>query len=91
MRKNEAEKGIDRADTRFYEEGVFKIGKAYKLLEDYDALRAHMAAFKDENPRSPRVASHLLPGSGCAARWNILRPCWSLSPGKPTLKPAPRW
>ncbi len=49
-------KGINRADTRFYEEGVFKTGKAYKLLEDHDALRALMTAFKDENPRSPRVA-----------------------------------
>jgi len=48
--------GINRADTRFFEEGVFKTGKAYKLLEDHDALRALMTAFKDENPRSPRVA-----------------------------------
>ncbi len=49
-------KGIPKADTRFYEEGVFKTGKALKLMEEYDRLLDLMLAFQKENPRSPRVA-----------------------------------
>lgn len=48
--------GISPDDVRFYEEGVFKVGKAYKLMEEPDKLLAHMKAFKDGSPRSPRVA-----------------------------------
>lgn len=48
--------GISREDVRFYEEGVFKVGKAYKLMEEYDKMRGHMEAFRDGSPRSPRVA-----------------------------------
>ncbi len=48
--------GISKDDVRFYEEGVFKVGKAYKLMEEYDKLRDHMVDFKDGSPRSPRVA-----------------------------------
>jgi len=49
-------KGIPREDTRFYEEGVFKVGKALKLMEEPDRLLAHMQDFQTQNPRSPRVA-----------------------------------
>lgn len=48
--------GIPREDGRFYEEGVFKVGKAYKLMEEYKKMRAHMEAFCEASPRSPRVA-----------------------------------
>jgi DNA uptake lipoprotein len=48
--------GIPQTATRFYEEGVFKIGKAYKLMEEYGRLRDHMTEFVAANPRSPRVA-----------------------------------
>jgi len=48
--------GISKDDVRFYEEGVFKVGKAYKLMEEYGKLRDHMVAFKQGSPRSPRVA-----------------------------------
>ena len=49
-------KGIPRADTKFYEEGVFKTGKALKLMEEYDRYLKLMQDFRKENPRSPRVA-----------------------------------
>lgn len=49
-------KGIPKADTRFYEEGVFKTGKALKLMEEYDCYLKLMRDFQKENPRSPRVA-----------------------------------
>ena len=49
-------KGIPKADTRFYEEGVFKTGKALKLMEEYDRYLGLMQDFQKENPRSPRVA-----------------------------------
>jgi len=48
--------GISKDDVRFSEEGVFKVGKAYKLMEEYDKLRDLMVDFKERNPRSPRVA-----------------------------------
>ncbi len=47
---------ISRDDKRFYEEGVFKVGKALKLMEEPDRLLAHMQDFQTQNPRSPRVA-----------------------------------
>ena len=49
-------KGIPKADTRFYEEGVFKTGKALKLMEEYDRYLDLMRGFQKANPRSPRVA-----------------------------------
>lgn len=49
-------KGISRTEPRFYEEGVFKVGKALKLMEEPDRLLAHMQDFVAQNPRSPRVA-----------------------------------
>lgn len=48
--------GIPKSDTRFYEEGVFKSGKALKLMEEYDRYLDRMQDFQKENPRSPRVA-----------------------------------
>lgn len=48
--------GISPKDVRFYEDGVFKVGKAYKLMEEPDKLLAHMKAFKEGYPRSTRVA-----------------------------------
>jgi len=48
--------GIDPADVRFYEEGVFKTAKALKLMEEYDRMRGRMEGFVDLSPRSPRVA-----------------------------------
>ncbi len=62
MNEGEMEEGISvfaaipPTDTKFYEEGVFKVGKALKLMEEPDRLRAHMEAFQKQNPRSPRVA-----------------------------------
>ncbi|HEY5706388.1 MAG TPA: tetratricopeptide repeat protein [Terrimicrobiaceae bacterium] len=47
---------ISREDVKLYTEGVFKIGKAYKRMEEFEKLRDHMAQFKTNYPRSPRVA-----------------------------------
>ena len=47
---------IPPEDTRFYEEGIFKVGKALKLMEEYPRMREHMEAFVASSPRSPRVA-----------------------------------
>lgn len=49
-------KGIPQEDTQFYTEAAFKIGKAYKLMEEYDKLREHMEQFQAANGRNPRVA-----------------------------------
>ena len=49
-------RSITKEDTRLYAEGIFKVGKAYKLMEEHEKLRNHMADFARENPRSPRVA-----------------------------------
>lgn len=51
-----AYKRIDPKNTRFFEEGWFKIGQALRLLEDHEAMRAHFEQFRLEHPRSPRVA-----------------------------------
>lgn len=45
--------------TRFFEEGWFKAGKALKLMEEYDRLREHMMKFRQEYPKSQRVAEAL--------------------------------
>ncbi|MFZ0710393.1 MAG: tetratricopeptide repeat protein [Terrimicrobiaceae bacterium] len=47
---------ISRGDAKLYAEGVFKTGKAYKLMEEHEKLRNHMAEFAKSHPRSPRVA-----------------------------------
>lgn len=49
-------KEIPKSHTRFHEEGVFKTGKALKLMEEHDRFLEHMQDFQKENPRSPRVA-----------------------------------
>lgn len=49
-------KGIAKSDTRFREEGVFKTGKALKLMEEYDRYLDLMRDFQKDSPRSPRVA-----------------------------------
>jgi TolA-binding protein len=49
-------RGISEQDDKLYAEGVFKIGKALRMSEDYQALRNHMGKFITENPRSPRLA-----------------------------------
>jgi TolA-binding protein len=49
-------RSISPRDPRLYAEGIFKVGKALKIMEDYEGLRKHMAKFAAENPRSPRVA-----------------------------------
>lgn len=52
-------KRINPTDTRFFEEGWFKVGKALKLMENYSGLRDHMMQFRTEHPKSPRVAEAL--------------------------------
>lgn len=47
---------IPPEETRFYEEGVFKVAKALKLMEEYDRLLDHLRDFQQRYPRSPRVA-----------------------------------
>jgi len=44
------------ADQGMYEEAVFKIAKAYKVMEEPEKYRIHMEGFRDGSPRSPRVA-----------------------------------
>lgn len=46
---------IPASDTRFFEEGWFKIGKALKLLERYADLQAHMEQFVRDHARSNRI------------------------------------
>jgi len=45
--------------TRFFEEGFFKIGRAYKQLEEPEKLIKHMESFVESYPQSPRVAEAL--------------------------------
>jgi len=51
-----AYESIPSDDPKFFEEGWFKVGKAYRLLEEPDKMRAHFEKFAREHPRSPRVA-----------------------------------
>ncbi len=44
------------ADQGMYEEAVFKIAKAYKVMEELEKYRMHMEGFRDTSPKSPRVA-----------------------------------
>ncbi len=50
-----AYKSIDPASTRFFEDGWFKVGKAYKLLEEIEPMRAHYQDFLDKYPKSQRM------------------------------------
>lgn len=54
-----AMKKIPPHQTRFFEEGWFKVGRAYKLMEQYDSLREHMREFRETYPDSPKVAEAL--------------------------------
>ena len=62
MNQGRMEQGISsfaalpKSAGRIYEEGVFKTGKAYQLMEEYGKLRNLMSAFQAENPHSPRIA-----------------------------------
>lgn len=49
-------KQIDPKNTKFFEEGWFKVGKALRLMEENAELRAHMKQFLDEHKSSPRIA-----------------------------------
>jgi TolA-binding protein len=49
-------KRIDPNDAKFFEEGWFKVGKAYRMLEEPAKMRAHFEQFVKEHSRSPRVA-----------------------------------
>ncbi|MDF1751683.1 MAG: tetratricopeptide repeat protein [Verrucomicrobiales bacterium] len=50
-----AYQAINPASTRFFEDGYFKIGKAYKLLEEVPRMRAHYEKFLLEYPESKRM------------------------------------
>ncbi len=51
----DAFKRIEPAQTRFFEEGWFKTGKALKLQEKHTALRKHMEEFVAQHADSPRL------------------------------------
>lgn len=65
MAEGEIDRGIDtykrihRDETRYFEEGWFKIGKALRLQEKNSALRAHLVQFRTEFPDSLRIAEAL--------------------------------
>ncbi|MEO0414367.1 MAG: tetratricopeptide repeat protein, partial [Verrucomicrobiota bacterium] len=50
-----AYKAINPESTRFFEEGYFKTGKAYKLLEEIPTMRAHYESFVVNYPKSKRM------------------------------------
>ncbi|MEM1294628.1 MAG: tetratricopeptide repeat protein [Verrucomicrobiota bacterium] len=50
-----AYKSINPASTRFFEDGWFKVGKAYKLLEEIETMRAHYEDFLEKYPASQRM------------------------------------
>jgi TolA-binding protein len=52
-------RSISKENVQLHTEGVFKIGKAFKLTEQHEKLLSHLAQFKAENPRSPRVGEAL--------------------------------
>ncbi len=49
-------KAIDPREVRFFEEGWFKIGKALRLQEKVDEMRAHFEEFVSKYPGSNRMA-----------------------------------
>lgn len=50
-----AYQSINPSSTRFFEDGYFKVGKAYKLLEEVPTMRAHYQKFLLEYPESKRM------------------------------------
>ena len=46
---------INPASTRFFEDGYFKTGKAYKLLEEIPRMRVHYEKFLLEYPESKKM------------------------------------
>jgi TolA-binding protein len=50
---------IPPEQTRFFEEGWFKAGKALKAMEENQRLFDHMLRFREEHPLSPRVPEAL--------------------------------
>jgi TolA-binding protein len=50
---------IPPEQTRFFEEGWFKAGRALKAMEENERLYAHMVQFREEHPLSPRVPEAL--------------------------------
>tara|TARA_R110002096_G_scaffold292391_1_gene486899 strand:+ start:3845 stop:6721 length:2877 start_codon:yes stop_codon:yes gene_type:complete len=50
-----AYKSINPASTRFFEDGWFKVGKAYKLLEEVEKMRGHYQEFLTRFPTSKRM------------------------------------
>ncbi|MEZ5300410.1 MAG: tetratricopeptide repeat protein [Verrucomicrobiales bacterium] len=51
----ESYRSIDPAETKFYEDGYFKIGKALKLLDKMPEMQAHFEAFVGGRPGSGRM------------------------------------
>jgi TolA-binding protein len=49
-------KKIDPTETKFFEEAWFKIGKAYRLMEQPAEMRAHFEEFVTKYPASNRTA-----------------------------------
>jgi len=52
----DAYRSIGEESTKFYEDGWFKIGKAFHLRGEIEELREHFRRFVDERPGSGRVA-----------------------------------
>ncbi len=52
-------RSISKENVQLHTEAVFKIGKVFRLTEQDEKFLRHMAQFKAENPRSPRVAEAL--------------------------------
>lgn len=46
-------------ETKFFEEGWFKVGKALRLQEKTAELREHMERFRQQHPKSPRIVEAL--------------------------------
>ncbi len=46
---------IDPESTRFFEDGYFKTGQAYKLLEEIPRMRSHYQSFLEKYPESQRM------------------------------------
>jgi TolA-binding protein len=75
---------VDRSlNPKFYEEGVFRIGHAFKISEQPDAMRAHFEKFIADHPSSQRSAeavywigqTHQQAGRDEAARqsyWHVI-------------------
>lgn len=55
----EAFRRVANRDARMYDYAQFRIGAAYKALEDFPRMRAHYEAFVRERPKSPRLTEAL--------------------------------